>query len=168
MGKLSEVFNFDDIGKKIKEFTKWYCWITIVFIWVGAVVALFVLTAYYSELWFVPLVAAIVGPFAVWISCWPMYAFGELVDNSTNLKNQKTTIPPSTGKQTNVPQNNKPKTGSAPAKKTTTKEEQNSLELNDDDFFDVACPTCGKMLTFIEGTTDAICPWCNREMKIKY
>ena len=65
MAKLSEVFNFDDIGKKIKEFTKWYCWITIVLIWVGAVVALFVLTAYYSELWFVPLVAAIVGPFVV-------------------------------------------------------------------------------------------------------
>ena len=164
MRKLSEVFNFDDIGKKIKEFTKWYCWITIILIWVGAAISLFVLTAYYGELWFVPLIAAIVGPFAVWISCWPMYAFGELVDNSSILKAQKNQPAPKIEKQ--APRNTKVE--NKPAKQQPPEKEEVLPGLTDEDFFDVECPNCGKMLTFIEGTTDAICPWCNREMKIKY
>lgn len=61
MGKISEIFNFNNIGGKIKNLAKWSCWI--------------------------PLVSAIVLPFLIWISSWILYAFGELVENSNSTNN---------------------------------------------------------------------------------
>ena len=45
IGKISEIFNFDNIGGKIKNLAKWSCWITILLIWVAAPIAFIVLVS---------------------------------------------------------------------------------------------------------------------------
>ena len=87
MGKLSEIFNFDNIGQKIKDLTKWSCWITILLIWIAApIVFIILISGYSSDLWWIPIVAAIVAPFLIWIGCWKIYAYGELVDKASEIE----------------------------------------------------------------------------------
>ena len=88
MGKISEIFNFDDIGKKIKNLAKWSCWITILLIWIAAPIAFIALVAddWTAELCWIPLVSAIAGPVFVWIGSWAMYAFGEFVEDTHAMR----------------------------------------------------------------------------------
>ena len=88
MGKISNIFNFENIGKKIKELTKWSCWITILLTWIAASIAFIVLVAddWTASLCWIPIVAAIVAPFFIWISSWTIYAFGELVDKACDIE----------------------------------------------------------------------------------
>lgn len=81
MGKLSEWFNFDNIGTKIKNFAKWGCWIGIILVWVTALITFIVLTSW-GPICLIPLIAAIILPFIIWVSSWSLYAFGELVEKS--------------------------------------------------------------------------------------
>ena len=94
MGKISEIFNFDDIGGKIKNLTKWSCWITILLIWIAAPIAfiIFLFGDWAVEFCLIPLVAAIVGPISVWIGSWVMYAFGEYVESVQAIRRQTTKI----------------------------------------------------------------------------
>ena len=84
MGKFLEIFNFDNIGGKIKGLVKWLCWITIFLIWVIALVRIIFLVSnkYTANRWWVPFVCAIIGSIVVWIGSWTMYAFGELVEKT--------------------------------------------------------------------------------------
>lgn len=86
MDKIQEFFNFNNIGQKIKTLTKWSCWITILLIWVAAPIVFITLVVDEPELCWIPLVAAIVSPFFVWISSWPMYALGEMVQGITGIE----------------------------------------------------------------------------------
>ena len=89
MGKISEIFNFDNVGEKIKSLTKWSCWITVLLIWIAAPFAFIVLVVddWTADLCWIPLVAAVVGPIIVWIGSWTMYAFGEMVQGISNIDN---------------------------------------------------------------------------------
>ena len=88
MGKISEIFNFDDIGTKIKTLTKWVCWITILLLWIGCAMAfLGLLSEGEVGMALIPLLAAAVCPFFVWIGCWAMYAFGQFVDDTHKMRN---------------------------------------------------------------------------------
>lgn len=93
MGTISELFNFDNIGGKIKNFAKWYCWIAVLLIWIAAPITLIVLlcnrwTAYLA---WIPFVSAIVGPILVWLGSWPLYAFGEFVEDIHAMRNKEGT-----------------------------------------------------------------------------
>lgn len=89
MGKISEIFNFDNIGGKIKNLAKWSCWITILLIWIAAPIAFIALVAddWTAEFCWIPLVGAIVGPVLVWVESWLLYAFGELVEKTADNEN---------------------------------------------------------------------------------
>lgn len=87
MGKIKEIFNYNNIGQKIKSLTKWSCWITILLIWIAAPIAFIALvsdewTAYFC---WIPILAAIVGPVVVWVGSWAIYAFGEMVQGISNI-----------------------------------------------------------------------------------
>ena len=88
MGIISEIFNFDDIGRKIKNLAKWSCWITILLIWIAAPISFIALVSndWTVELCWIPLVSAIVGPVFVWIVSWAMYAFGEFVEDTHTMR----------------------------------------------------------------------------------
>ena len=93
MGKISEIFNFDNIGGKIKNLAKWSCWITILLIWIAAPIAFIVLVSddWTAYLCWIPLVGAIVGPVFVWIGSWTMYAFGEFVEDIHAMRDKEGT-----------------------------------------------------------------------------
>ena len=88
MGKISEIFNFDNIGGKIKNFAKWSCWITILLIWIAAPISFIVLVSddWTAHLCWIPLVSAIVDPVLVWIGSWSMYALGEFVEDTHAMR----------------------------------------------------------------------------------
>ena len=90
MGKISEIFNFDNIGGKIKNLAKWSCWITILLIWIAAPISFIVLVSEdrTAELCWIPLVGAIVGPIFVWLGSWVMYAFGEFIEDTHAIRNK--------------------------------------------------------------------------------
>ena len=93
MGKISEFFNFDNIGSKIKNLAKYSCWITILLIWIAALISFIVLVSdsWTAYLWWIPLVSAVVGPFLVWIGSWAMYAFGEFVEDIHAMRDKEGT-----------------------------------------------------------------------------
>ena len=94
MGKISEIFNFDDIGGKIKTLAKWSCWITILLLWIATPILIIVAIAEYGNDAFVTVIlfpiAAVIASFAIWVGSWAMYAFGEFVertcDNEDNTR----------------------------------------------------------------------------------
>ena len=87
---MKEFFNFKDIGKKIKNFAKWSCWVEIVLVWIAAVIYLIIVISDdgTADLFWIPLVSGIFGPFVIWIGYLTLYAFGDLVDNITYLRKQ--------------------------------------------------------------------------------
>ncbi len=89
MDKISELFNFENIGGKIKNLAKWSCWTTILLIWLAAPIAFFALLSEEEELCWIPLAAAIVGPLFVWIGSWALYAFGEFVEDVHAIRNNE-------------------------------------------------------------------------------
>ena len=86
--KFQGLFNFHDIGKKIKNLTKWSCWVLIVLCWIGAVIAFFVAAAEdeagigFGYL----LLFGGVTPFLIWIGSWMTYGFGELIDKVSQIE----------------------------------------------------------------------------------
>ena len=89
MEKIKAFFNFDDIGTKIKNFTKWCCWIEIILVLIGTPITGIYLTIMIENA--LPVIlsipAAFIAALVVWISAWPMYAFGELVESSASSRN---------------------------------------------------------------------------------
>ena len=90
MSKISEIFNFDNIGGKIKKLAKWSCWITIILIWIGAVISYIGLiragTPYIGWFLLTPIIA-MAGTDLVWFGSWVLYGFGELIDKTCDNEN---------------------------------------------------------------------------------
>lgn len=110
-------FNFENIGAKIKNFAKWYCWISIVIVWIACFICFI---AGFTDDDLTPLILiAVAGaallPFLTWIGCWMLYAFGELVESTMemrdNTKKQLNEINKNISKIVNAShQDNTPKT----------------------------------------------------------
>lgn len=92
--KIQETFNFDNIGGKIKTFAKWGCWISIVLIWIAAVLGILIsvieLLGGDDDLANAILIPAVIyvilGPLAIWIGSWTTYALGEMVEKQTSIE----------------------------------------------------------------------------------
>ncbi len=82
---MQEVFNFDDIGSKIKSFAKWACWIEIVLVWIGCAIGLIASIGIGDAAWLIFVLAAVVAPFLVWVGYWILYAVGEMADAATKI-----------------------------------------------------------------------------------
>ena len=81
-----KMFNFDNIGAKIKNTTKWVCWISIILIWIASSIAFIGLAFDFWYICWIPVLAALVLPVILWIFCWFVYAFGELVDKTCAIE----------------------------------------------------------------------------------
>lgn len=165
MGKISEIFNFDNIGGKIKNLAKWSCWITILLIWIAAPIAFITLVAddWTAELCWIPLVGAVVGPVIIWLGSWAMYAFGEFVEDVHTMRN---------GQCATTQKSTSPKGKTKPAKKETptvrkTIDERTADEIfNEDNYVDIVCPRCKENLSFLKDEANAICPWCETKITL--
>lgn len=84
---METLFNYENIGRKIKNLAKWFCWIGILLIWlVSAILFIVLLRNGLTSLLVIPLVIAIVNPIIIWVSSWGIYAFGELVEGVSSIK----------------------------------------------------------------------------------
>lgn len=127
MGKISELFNFNNIGGKIKGFAKWSCWISILLIWIAAPVHLILLVSndYTRGLWWLPVTYAIAGPLLIWFGSWILYAFGEFVEDIHALRAKTAPAP-----NTPAP---KAQTQKAPTRKFSTQTQSTTRKLNRQD-----------------------------------
>lgn len=94
MNKIQEIFNFDDIGGKIKNLAKWSCWITILLLWIATpilIIATIVEGGGIIAVIVFP-IAAVIASLSVWVGSWALYAFGELVDTAYINKNDTAKI----------------------------------------------------------------------------
>lgn len=87
MRKFSEIFNFEDVGGKIKKFAKWYCWIVIAIFWIDAII-LFVRSLSDGMVLgaLLAFVVAAILSFLTWIGSWFIYAFGEFVEDTHDTR----------------------------------------------------------------------------------
>lgn len=91
MGFISEIFNFDNIGEKIKKLAKWLCWVNILLIWIASAISFFLFLDAEPVMCVLSVITAIVAPVFVWIGSWLMYAFGELVEDTHAIRNKEGT-----------------------------------------------------------------------------
>lgn len=166
MNKITSIFNFDNIGQKIKTVAKWSCWIEIALVWIGAAIAFIVLLT--TDMWpFIPLLllAAIAVPFIIWVGYWMIYAFGELVDSNAIIAKQLKIANDKHEKTVNVHVVEKQK-----QKIKVTKNAIANSEIDEDEFIDVTCPHCNEELSYtkeqLKTPEGLICPMCNAEFKI--
>ena len=85
---LQTIFNFDDIGGKIKNFAKWYCWIMILLTWISAAICFIILLftkGTFLIAFLVPIIAILYSLF-IWVSSWATYAFGEYVEDTKAIR----------------------------------------------------------------------------------
>ena len=161
MEGFSALFNFDNIGSKIKNFAKWSCWISIILFWISETIAFFALIAdeWSAYLCWIPLVAAVVGPFLIWLSSWLLYAFGEMVENTCENANTSkeilrtlSKIEDSTKKTEKVPDNTTPSPLSkavrietptpAPKKESTEEKEKGWAKVSFTEKGTIICSRC--------------------------
>ncbi len=69
---------FDNIGRKIKWFAKFLTWIGMI----SSIIIGFILIIDGNDWGILVLLG---GPLVSWLSSWLLYAFGELVENSTTI-----------------------------------------------------------------------------------
>ena len=88
MGIIQEIFNFDNIGEKIKNWAKWSCWITILLTWVCAIICFFILLFTEGTFWvaFLVPIAASLYSLLIWIGSWATYAFGEYIEDTKAIR----------------------------------------------------------------------------------
>ena len=93
------MFNYDNIGEKIKGLAKW----TFIVGAIGAILS--GIAMLFSGGWFVILgfLTAFVGSVIAWVSSWLLYGIGEIVDaSSTYIHNSRNSV----GSKQNYYQNN--------------------------------------------------------------
>ena len=166
MGKISEIFNFENIGGKIKNLAKWSCWITILIIWIATPISFIALVVeeYTAYLCWIPLAAACVGPIIVWVGSWAMYAFGEFVEDIHAMRNKnfpkKTSTPRQAVYRDAVP------TAHSVAASTQKVSVEESADNDDDDFIEGICPDCGEKWSAFFDDTETICHKCKKKIFI--
>lgn len=93
MNKIQEIFNFHNIGSKIKNLVKWFCWITILLLWIATPILIIAAIASDGDSAAIAIVlfpvAALVASAVVWVSCWVMYALGEFVEDTHAMRNKE-------------------------------------------------------------------------------
>ena len=161
------MFNYDNIGKKIKLLAfGLFCLESLVSV---------LCTIYFGieeEMgWLVLLLPIVVG--VLWVMSWPLYAFGELVENSTEMRkaivhDEKPEAKPILVK---LNQNQPVKNQTAKAKESKKEDTKKGWTQSVDDSIETICPYCHEELVFdadqLEGKTEVSCPYCDKSIKVK-
>ena len=155
-------FLYENIGSKIKTLAKWMFLVeTVSFILTGIILA--------SEVDILYIFLVIAGPIIAWISTWVLYAFGQLVEDNERLRKHfvRDENSPLTSKNNSTKKYNK----NSSKKSVNLIDDENSdnqaFSLDENDFIDIQCPHCGEQLSFLKDETNAICPNCEHQIKIK-
>ena len=88
MNRIKEIFNFDQIGQKLKTWAKWSCWITILLAWIAAIIYFIILLftkGTFLIAFLVPIIAALYS-LLIWVGSWATYAFGEYIEDTKAIR----------------------------------------------------------------------------------
>ena len=153
------MFNYDNIGGKIKS---WAIWIFIVEA-IAAIIGGITLIGNDDILY--GFLAIVFGPIAAWVSSWLLYGFGQLIENSDiiaeeyNRKNEK--------HEKVIAKNNEKKQAQR------LKEVKAAIENPDVDeykFIDITCPNCKAELTYpkrqLQSEDGVTCPMCDAHISV--
>lgn len=80
---IKKIFNFDNIGNKIKTFSTWWCWIQICLILVISPI-MFIVSLIIPNLrpmWWVWIILLLFGPLLTWVNSWFLYSVGNFIEN---------------------------------------------------------------------------------------
>ena len=153
------MFNYDNIGGKIKS---WAIWIFIVEA-IAAIIGGITLIGNDDILH--GFLAIVFGPIAAWISSWLLYGFGQLVENSDiiaaeyNRKNEK--------HEKVVAKNNEKKQAQ---RKKQIKAHIENPNFDEDEYIDITCANCKAELSFTKGQLQSgeelTCPMCDAPISI--
>ena len=165
MGKISEIFNFDNIGGKIKTLAKT---LTILGI-IGSVIFGFVLFSWSQVLF--GLLTIVFGSLVSWISSFALYGLGVLIDNSeiiaqhcisTTPKTQKTTTPSFYNCISTTPKTQKTTAPATPSESkinaTTTPSVNVTIHSHKKKY---SCPNCSSEVS----ARRKFCHYCGHDLK---
>ena len=164
------LFNSDHIGETIKTLAKVGCLVEIVALWAISLICLFIGifggSPQYIEFAFL---GGTVGALVVWVGNLILYAFGELVDNSILLasplkaEREKARKEATARAQQRIAEKQKQKNEAAERAIANP-------EIDEDEYIDVTCPHCNKVLSYTKGQLQnpkgVICPICDTSFKI--
>ena len=177
MGIISKIFSFENIGGKIKSFTKWFCWITILLILIFATLSFLILLATPSTSRFswIPIIGGIIIPACIWVASWPMYALGQLIDDAHSIRNQSNTID-NINKNTQIKvqpmMDNAESTPECKVEENFKRESDKNTKCGEksaeikNKYEDFKCLKCKKWFTVSVDEDTAICPYCSAKYKV--
>ena len=153
--RRDRMFNFDNIGGKIKILAKVTCWIGSISSVIGGVIMMLNGLAYENTRGILGgIMIAVLGDLVSWVGSFRLYGFGQLIENSDIIANQyrKTEDRKEWSRQ------------EAQKVKTALNDEK----INENEWIDLTCPNCGEQLSFtkaqIQGNPKVDCPSCGYEI----
>ena len=160
------MFSFEHIGGKIKILAKVICWIGIISSVIGGAVMMLNGLAFENseEVWGGILVI-VVGVLVSWIGSFRLYGFGQLVENTDILAGQyrKAEV-----RKEWSPQEVQKVKSALREKKANKKESVVDAKINENEWIDLICPSCGETLSFtkeqIRSNPQVDCPNCGFEI----
>lgn len=153
------MFNYDDIGGKIKDWAKWIFTVEAI----AAVITGITLWANGSVL--TGFLVIVLGPFVAWVLSWLLYGYGQLIQNSDiiaeefNRKNEK--------HEKVVAKSNERKQAE---RRREVKAAIQNPEVDEYVFIDITCPNCKADLSFpkvqLQNKEGVTCPMCDAHISM--
>ncbi|HBJ18929.1 MAG TPA: hypothetical protein DDY70_04210 [Clostridiales bacterium] len=152
---------YENIGGKIKGLAKAGFIISAI----ASVIAGIVLWVVTEEGWCALILFG--GPVLAWVSSWLLYGYGEIIDKISDLHtyNIGNTVNPSEIKKENNCLEFDIKKDATIKQESKKKEERVMVE--EDNMVVIKCPECKEKLFFDKDFSQAECPYCGCNIKIK-
>ncbi len=155
------MFNYDNIGGKIKN---WAQWIFIVEAISAVIGGIYIIIDSEFELILIGLLLAVLGPFAAWVTSWLLYGYGQMIENSDimaeeykrkNEKHEKVVAKNNAREQKRIVENAKASIA--------------NIDIDDYDFIDITCPNCRENLSYRKvdiKSGNVTCPMCDAQISL--
>ena len=147
---------YDNIGTKIKDVAIAFCIIGII----ASIVSGIILVVAGDGLEIVGFLVIGIGSFLSWLSSFPLYGFGEMIDKLSAIEEN------TRGGKSKAKNNT-----NAPAKASNSNSKKNNSAFKEkavfeDEYVDVVCPECGETLSFNKSEKNCQCPFCDCTFEI--
>ena len=175
---------YNNIGGKIKSLARVICIIGIVLSVIGGIIIMaqgFDEARFYAkriavEAFFVGILAIGLGSLVSWLSCFLLYGFGQLIDDTSAIKRKlygeggKKKKKPDAETETyerEAEDDGYEYIGSASDR--SIEDSLNDPAVSNDEMLDIPCPRCGERLSFPKETLltqdTVVCPYCGRTVR---
>ena len=142
------MFNYDNIGEKIKSWAKWIAIVESVLSVIGGILVMAnEVDLIGADSWvFMGPLLMILGPITAWVSSWLLYGFGELISTTSSNNLFLRSISQSIRKDIPNPNNNT-ETSNGSISQNIKKDTPNQKDNTRTSIFSLMrCPSCNKLI----------------------